>query len=99
MNAPGVTTIRTGDLSSMLATSKPLILDTLWNFMDRSLPGAVGLKRSGAGGTFTDSSQDRLRHRMPELTNNDTSMPICSLKSSSVLSSAASASITWFSAV
>jgi hypothetical protein len=51
-------------------------MDTLWNFMDRSLPGAVGLRRSGAGGTFSDSSQERLRYRMPELTNNDTSMPI-----------------------
>jgi len=76
LNAPGVTTIRTDDLSSMLETSKPLIMDTLWNFMDRSLPGAVGLRRSGAGGTFSDSSQERLRYRMPELTNNDTSMPI-----------------------
>jgi len=74
--ALGLATIRTDELSSMLATSKPLIMDTLWNFMDRSLPGAVGLKRSGAGGTFLDTSQDRLRHRMPELTDNDTSMPI-----------------------
>jgi TolB-like protein/class 3 adenylate cyclase/Tfp pilus assembly protein PilF len=73
---PGASTIRTDDLASMIKASNPIILDTLWNFMDVSLPGAVGLLRSGLGGTYTDSTQDRLRSKMADLTKGDMSLPV-----------------------
>ena len=40
-----------------------------------SLPGAVGLLRSG-GGDFFDGTQARLRRKMAELTKGDLSLPI-----------------------
>jgi rhodanese-related sulfurtransferase len=60
----------------MLKSSKPIVIDTLWNFMDHSLLGAVGLPRSGFGGTLTDPTQERLRLKMADLTKRDTSLPI-----------------------
>ena len=41
-----------------------------------SIPGAVGLKFAGLGGSFTDESQDRLRSKLHGLTGGDLSRPI-----------------------
>lgn len=75
-NVPGAITIRTSDLGPFLSRSKPIVIDTLLNFLDRSLPGAVGLLASGTGGDFSDSTQDRLRRKAAELTRGNMSMPI-----------------------
>jgi adenylate cyclase len=74
--APGAQTIRTGDLVSLLAERQPLVIDVLTYFWGRSIPGAVGLKHAGAGGSFSGSGQDRLRGKMAELTGGDLSKPI-----------------------
>jgi adenylate cyclase len=74
--ALGATTINTADLVSYLAKSKPIVIDTLWNYLDGSIPGAVGLTKSGLGGDYSDSAQNRLRIKMLELAKGDLSKPI-----------------------
>jgi TolB-like protein/Flp pilus assembly protein TadD len=74
--APGVRTIRTGDLSSLLANGRPVVIDTLAYSWGRSIPGAVGLKFSGLGGDVADEAQDRLRRKMIELTGGDLDRPV-----------------------
>jgi adenylate cyclase len=74
--APGVRTIRTGDLVAHLAEAHPMVIDTLTYSWGRSIPGAVGLRLSGLGGSFSDETQDRLRRKMAELTAGDLSRPI-----------------------
>jgi adenylate cyclase len=77
ISLPGADTIRTADLVRMLeGKEKPIVLDTVMNFWGRSLPGAVGLKHSGLGGTLDDQIQDRLRRKMTVLTNGDLATPI-----------------------
>jgi adenylate cyclase len=73
---PGVKTIRTDDLAEFLADSTPIIVDTMTCTMGRSLPGAVGLKSVGLGGSFSDAVQDRLRSKIRELTGGDLHRPI-----------------------
>jgi TolB-like protein/DNA-binding winged helix-turn-helix (wHTH) protein len=70
-DAPGVKTIRTAELVAFLADAQPLIIDTVSYSWGRSIPGAIGLKFSGAGGNFHDEAQDRLRRKMIELTGGD----------------------------
>jgi tetratricopeptide (TPR) repeat protein len=79
MQAPGATTIHTGDLVKLLAESRPLVIDVASHFWGRSLPGAVGLRLAGAGGSFTDSVQDRLRSRMHGTTGGNLALPIVAL--------------------
>ena len=74
--APGAITIRTNDLASFLTQSKPIVIDTLWDALGRSLPGAIGLLGSGIGGTFSDATQARLRSKFADLTKGNTSLPI-----------------------
>jgi adenylate cyclase len=74
--APGVKTIRTAELVPLLAETRPLVIDTVSNSWGRSIPGAVGLKFSGLGGSFSDGAQDRLRREMTELTGGDLQRPI-----------------------
>jgi len=74
--APGATTIRTADLSRLLAETRPVVIDTLANSWGRSIPGAIGLKFAGLGGSFTDSAQERLRSKIRELTGADLHRPI-----------------------
>ena len=71
MEAPGVKTIRTAELVPLLAEARPLVIDTVSNSWGRSIPGAIGLKFSGLGGSFADGAQDRLRRKMAELTGGD----------------------------
>ncbi|HEX5006187.1 MAG TPA: rhodanese-like domain-containing protein, partial [Hyphomonadaceae bacterium] len=73
---PGATTIRTAELVSLLADVRPLVIDTVSNSWGISIPGAVGLRFSGLGGSFTDEAQHRLRRKMAELTAADPNRPI-----------------------
>jgi TolB-like protein len=74
--APGARTIGTTDLAKFLALTRPVVIDTVSYSWGRSIPGAVGLKFAGLGGSLTDRVQDRLRSTMRELTTGDLSRPI-----------------------
>jgi adenylate cyclase len=74
--APGVITIRTADLVQLLAQSRPIAIDTVLNSWGRSISGAVGLRGSGLGVSFSDVIQDRLHRKMQALTKGDMSSPI-----------------------
>jgi tetratricopeptide (TPR) repeat protein len=74
--APGAQTIRTPDLSRLLAETRPVIIDTMSYTWGVSIPGAVGLKFAGLGGSFTDEAQGRLRSKLHELTNGDLNRPL-----------------------
>ena len=63
MTAPGATTIRTADLKQLLSERKPMVIDPLLYSWGRSIPGAIGLKNAGHGGSTTDAFQDRLRKK------------------------------------
>jgi adenylate cyclase len=76
MTAPGTITIRTNDIESLLTRSRPIVIDTLWYALGRSLPGATGLIGSGIEGTFSDATQARLRSKIAGLTKGDSSFPI-----------------------
>jgi adenylate cyclase len=73
---PGVTTIHTAELERLLAEGAPIVIDPLLYSWGRSIPGAVGLKRAGWGGSTSDAMQDRLRRKMKELTKGDLSKPV-----------------------
>jgi tetratricopeptide (TPR) repeat protein len=75
-DAPGAQTIRTPDLSRLLAEVRPVIIDTMSYTWGVSVPGAVGLKFSGLGSSFTDEAQDRLRSKLHELTGGNLNRPI-----------------------
>ena len=55
---------------------RPLVIDTVSNSWGRSIPGAIGLKFSGLGGSFADEAQDRLRRKMVELTRGNLNQPV-----------------------
>ena len=73
---PGVTTIRTDDLVRFLADVRPVVVEAVRFSWGRSIPGAVGLKYAGLGGSFADSAQDRLRRKMQQLTAGDLHRPV-----------------------
>ena len=75
-SAPGATTIRTPELARLLAEARPVVIDTVWYSWGLSIPGAVGLKFAGLGGSFTDEAQDRLRSKVNGLTAGDFNQPI-----------------------
>ena len=75
-DAPGVNTIRTADLVRFIAEVRPVLIDTVTYSWGRSIPGAVGLRFAGLGGSFTDTAQDHLRTKMRELTAGDFNRPI-----------------------
>jgi adenylate cyclase len=74
--APGVRTIRTPDLAQLLAKVRPLVIDTVSNSWGQSIPGAVGLKFAGLGGSFEDTAQGRLKAKLHALTAGDLNRPI-----------------------
>ena len=74
--AQGAKTIRTAELVMFLADAQPLVIDTVSYSWGRSIPGAIGLKFSGLGGSFADEAQDRLRRKMAELTGGNLDQPI-----------------------
>ena len=73
---PSAPTIRTAELPQFIAKQKPIIIDPLGYFWGYSIPGAVGLKNAGIGGSMTDETQLRLSRKMTELTGGDLSRPI-----------------------
>jgi adenylate cyclase len=78
--APGVTTVNTEQLASMLKTQKPLVIDTMDASWYRSVPGAVGLDFNGnTHGTFTDAVQKRLEQKSRALTGDDMAKPIVAM--------------------
>ena len=76
---PGAKTIDTDQLSALLATEKPIVIDTLLFFAGRSIPGAVGFRFAGAGGSLTDVAQDHLRTIMRELVHGDPAKPLVAM--------------------
>jgi TolB-like protein/DNA-binding winged helix-turn-helix (wHTH) protein len=74
--APGATTIRTAELQQFLTERKPVVIDPLYASWGWSVPGAVGLKDAGRGGSTSDTMEDRLRKKMQALTKGDLSTPI-----------------------
>jgi TolB-like protein/rhodanese-related sulfurtransferase len=74
--APGAKTIHTADLVRLLAQARPVVVDTVKYSWGRSIPGAVGLRNAGLGGNFTDVAQDRLRHKILDLSGGDLNRPI-----------------------
>ena len=77
--ATGARTIRTTDLVPFLATTRPLVVDTVLYSWNRSISGAVGLQFAGLGGSFTDEAQDRLRSKMQKLAGGDLRRPIVTI--------------------
>jgi hypothetical protein len=81
ISAPGVRTIRTPDLATLLEQRKPLVLDTIpWG---KSIPGAIGLWGAGVGGTMFDEYQNRLSRKMQQLTRGDRNVPMVAMGSNS----------------
>ena len=78
-SVPGATTIHTAQLQRLLTEHKPIIIDPMMYWSGRSLPGAIGLKRAGGGGSYSDATQDRLRRKMQALTNDDLATPIVAI--------------------
>ncbi len=76
MSAPGVKTIRTADLARYLAQAHPVVIDTVSYPWGRSIPGAIGLKSAGVGGSVTDVAQTELRRAVQALTHGDVATPI-----------------------
>jgi TolB-like protein/DNA-binding winged helix-turn-helix (wHTH) protein/tetratricopeptide (TPR) repeat protein len=75
-DTPGAKTIRTAELPHFLAASRPIVIDTLSYTWGTSIPGAVGLKFAGLGGSFSDEVQARLRSKMHALTAGDLNRPL-----------------------
>ena len=73
---PAVPAIRTAELPAFIAERMPVIIDPMMYSWGRSIPGAVGLKNAGVGGTTTDGAQERLGRKMTELTGGDLNRPI-----------------------
>ena len=78
-SVPGATTIHTAQLHRLLTEHKPIIIDPMMYWWGRSLAGAIGLKRAGEGGSYSDVTQDRLRRKMQALTNDDLATPIVAI--------------------
>jgi hypothetical protein len=75
-SVPGAKLIRTAELERLLATRKLLVIDPLLYSWGRSLPGSVGLRFAGVGGSTSDPTQERLRRKLRSLTHGDLSTPI-----------------------
>jgi hypothetical protein len=73
---PGATTIHTAALQQLLVDRKPTVIDPMLYWWGRSIPGGIGLKHAGSGGSYSDTMQDRLGRKMLELTGGDLSRPI-----------------------
>jgi rhodanese-related sulfurtransferase len=75
-DALGAQTVHTPDLSRLLAEARPVIIDTMSYTWGVSIPGAIGLKFAGLGGSFNDEAQDRLRSKLHDLTSGDLNRPV-----------------------
>ncbi|SEE53545.1 Adenylate cyclase, class 3 [Rhizobiales bacterium GAS191] len=75
--APGTMPTNTAELPDLLIKRRPLVIDAMASWWGRSIPGAVGLKFVGLGGSsFSDPTQERLRKKLEQLTTGDRSKPI-----------------------
>lgn len=72
---PGAATIRTDDLVRLLELH-PIVIDAVNCFAGRSIPGAIGLRYVGDGGTLADLAQGRLSTTMHDLTQGNLDKPI-----------------------
>ena len=75
-SVPGAKLIRTAELERLLAARKLLVIDPLMYSWGRSIPGAIGLRFVGVGGSISDRTQERLRRKVQSLTHGDLSAPI-----------------------
>ena len=57
---PGITTIHTAELERLLAKEEPIVIDLLLYSWGRSIPGAIGLKRAGGGGSTSRCDAGRV---------------------------------------
>src|SRR5262245_24410917 len=73
---PGAVTIRTAELPALLEQRQPVVIDTVTHATGRSIPGAIGLKHAGSGGTSSDAAQQHLHRKLMELTGGDLARPI-----------------------
>jgi adenylate cyclase len=73
---PGAVTIRTMELQSVVARQCPVVVDTAYGSWGNSIPGAVGLKFAGSGGSFVGATQTHLRHKMHTITGGDLAQSI-----------------------
>ncbi|SCK33354.1 TolB amino-terminal domain-containing protein [Variovorax sp. HW608] len=73
---PGATTVRTSELPALLQKYRPVVVDTVTHPAGRSIPGAIGLKHAGSGGTFGDSAEEHLRRKFLDLTGSSLERPI-----------------------
>jgi TolB-like protein/tetratricopeptide (TPR) repeat protein len=76
MTVPGAVTIRTAELPALLAQHTPVVIDTATSSLGRSIPGTIGLKHAGSGGTVVDAAQQHLRRKLMELTGGNLARPI-----------------------
>ena len=53
-----------GGFRSAPAVSQPIVIDAMMYFWGQSIPGAVGLKYAGLGGSFADAAQARLGKKL-----------------------------------
>jgi adenylate cyclase len=77
ITAPNVRTLRTTDLVEFLEQEKPLVLDV--NAWGKSIPGAIGLRGVGIGGSTSDPFQARLGRKMQELTHGNRSIRLVTI--------------------
>jgi TolB-like protein/tetratricopeptide (TPR) repeat protein len=76
---PGATTISTTALQRLLAERQPVVIDPQMYWWGRWIPGAIGLKHAGWGGSLSDAVQDRLGRKMQALTKGDLATPIVAM--------------------
>lgn len=74
MTVPGAATVLTDEVRRLIAELQPITLDL--NDTGRSLPGAVVLGHSMAGGNLDDGLQDRLRRLMHSFADGSMARPI-----------------------
>jgi TolB-like protein/DNA-binding winged helix-turn-helix (wHTH) protein len=74
--SPQFATIHTRELSELLAQRRPLVIDAMTWWWGVSLPGAVGLPKSGIGGRLDDAVQTQLQRKVLALADGDLARPV-----------------------
>jgi adenylate cyclase len=59
-----------------LAERKPIVIDPELYFWGLSLPGAIGLRNAGLGGSLADTAQEHLNAIMTRLSKGDSTVPV-----------------------
>src|SRR4051812_35833968 len=76
VSLPPVRTIQTAEVARMLGEKNPVVVDTMLYSWGRSMPGAVGLRNVGLGGTFEDGAQRALSQAMRQHAREDRDRPV-----------------------